>query len=366
MRPRSPHVPPFVFGDVDKISDFGIHPWIENLKDKSVFVSLGTDWPTDSSLLPVDWMPQGYQYYIVSGDSVMLEWVEQMALYLQAPVIYLSLPKTYEFKPANSYTHFFPYTFTHNMCESLRQINIVPVTKNIKYKVSALTNRITQSKAIVFSALKKYLKEQDCLLSLNGEKISNKNVHNWELCGNAVCDEMMHNFFTHWKDKTLKVDDFFSTAGSSDQNSYHHPAYSESALNFPQESYHYSYHYNGQREYITPGPFITEKTLKCLLSATAFISTGQFDVYGYLSQAGMKFDYGELDLSYDLDAGNLTRLASAVNLIQALQKWSAQDLYEMTKESCKHNQEVVMSGDFYRYCESQNQLTIDQILGMVK
>ena len=48
------HIPPEVFGEVDKITNFGFHPWIENLKGKSVFVSLSTPWPIDTSSLPVD------------------------------------------------------------------------------------------------------------------------------------------------------------------------------------------------------------------------------------------------------------------------------------------------------------------------
>lgn len=362
---RNSHIPPLIYGEVDKLEDFGLHPWIQQLQGRSVFVSLGTDWPFDTSRLPLDHMPRGYKYYIFSGDSVMIDWIEQMSEYLQAPVIYLCLPKTYGFKSVSPHAHFFPFTFLHKMCQRLQQINTEPIAKDIKYKVSALTNRITQSKAITFSAIKKYLDDNDCLVSLNTQNLTAKNVHNWEPTGNALCDEMMSDFAQRWKNQILTIDDFFSSTRSDQQNDINHPAYSQAALNFTQESYHYSYHHKDGREYISPGPFLTEKTLKCLLSATAFISTSQFDVYGFLSQAGMKFDYGAIDLTYDQDPGNLTRLAAAVKLIQGLQQWSAQDLYEMTRGSCQHNQQVVLSGDFYRYCESQNQRSVEQILELI-
>jgi hypothetical protein len=359
------HMPPAVFGEVDKINDFGFHPWIKNLKGKSVFVSLGTNWPFNSSVLPADLLPQGYKYYIVSGDSVMLTWIDQLAEYLQAPVIYLSLPKTYDYQPLRPNAYFFPFTFFHQMCSKLQEINTTPVTKNIKYKISALTNRITQSKAIIFSAVKKYLHEQDCLLSLNSKNITLKNVHNWEPSGNLVCDEMMEEFCNKWQHQNLTVDDFFLDSSLDKQNNFNHPAYTQAALNFTQESYHYSLQHEDGRQYICPGPFLTEKTLKCLLSGTAFISSSQFDAYGYLTEAGMKFDYGALDLSYDRDPGNLTRLAGVINLVKDLDQWSAQDIYDMTFNSTKHNLEVIASGDFYKYCDSQNQKSIENIFNFI-
>ena len=359
------HIPPEVFGEVDKITNFGFHPWIENLKGKSVFVSLSTSWPVDTSSLPVDLMPRGYKYYIFSGDSVMLSWIDQMAEYLQAPVIYLSLPKTYDYRSLSPNVHFFPFTFLHQMCSKIQQLDTTTTNKNIKYKVSALTQRVTQSKAIIFSAIKKYLDAQDCLLSLNSTNIALKNVHNWEPTGNSLCDEMMEEFFNNWQNQIFAVDDFFLNHTEYKQNSFNHPAYTQAALNFAQESYHYSLQHNNGRQYICPGPFLSEKTLKCLLSGTAFISSSQFDVYGYLAESGMKFDYGALDLSYDQDPGDLTRLTGVINLVKKLDQWSAQDLYNMTRDSSQHNQEVMLSGDFYRHCESQNQQSIEKIFNLI-
>jgi hypothetical protein len=359
------HIPPVIFGEVDKINEFGFHPWIKNLKGKSVFASLSTAWPGDDRVLPADYLPRGYQYYIVSGDSVMLTWIDQLADYLQAPVIYLSLPKIYDYQPLSAYAHVVPFTFLHQMCSKLQLVTTQAINKNIKYKISALTNRVTQSKAIIFSAIKKYLQDQDCLLSLNSKKIALKNIHNWELSGNPVCDEMIEEFRCKWQNQSFTVDDFFTELKLDQQNSFDHPAYTQAALNFTQESYHYSLQHENGRVYICPGPFLTEKTLKCLLAGTAFITLSQFDAYGYLSEAGMKFDYGALDLSFDQDPGNLTRLASIVSLVKSLDQWSAQDLYDMTFDSSQHNLDVILSGDFYNYCESQNQKSIEKIFNLI-
>jgi len=111
---------------------------------------------------------------------------------------------------------------------------------------------------------------------------------------------------------------------------------------------------NGTKTYVEPGPFVTEKTWKCLLSRTAFVPVGQVHTYEWFRQLGLKFDYGELDLEFDNDAGNLTRLEKIVGLIESLRYWSAQDLYEMTLESTRHNHELVTSTRFWDICEQSN------------
>jgi hypothetical protein len=193
------------------------------------------------------------------------------------------------------------------------------------------------------------LNEQDRIVSLNQKLFLNKNVHNWELSGHDVCDFYVNEFKNKWRSITIELpnDDRI-------QGSYNNPAYQQSALNFTQESYHYSeMHLNNQR-IIQPGPFVTEKTWKCLVSKTAFVPVGQYQTYKWLSDLGLKFDYGKLDLSFDLDPGNLSRLEKLVSLIKSLTQWSAMDLYTMTKDSTEYNYEYVLSDKFWQHCEDTN------------
>ena len=114
--------------------------------------------------------------------------------------------------------------------------------------------------------------------------------------------------------------------------------------------------------YIEPGPFVTEKTWKCIISSTAFIPVGQMYTYHWLNTLGLKFDYGELNLDFDNDPGNLTRLEKIVKLIESLQSWSAPDLYEMTRLSTEYNAEYVTSKEFWNTCERTNE-SVYQLLG---
>lgn len=318
------------------------YPWIDSIKHKSVYLALSLKWKPNGSYPEAP--PPGYDYYITSGDSLMFGWPEHIIDRIHGQVIHLTgamMPDSFD----TDRIRYVPYTSAH---QTVMRLAKSPINKNIQYKVSALTGRISQSKCIIFAALMHQLDEQDRLMSLQNTAI-NQSVHSWQLSGNAVCDRYTTMFKEHWLDKKiiLPQDDGL-------KNSYNNPAYQNTALNFTQESYHYSYMVNGSRSYIEPGPFVTEKTLKCLLSATAFVPVGQAYTYQWLQQLGCRFDYGELDLGFDQDPGNLSRLEKIVSLIESLQQWSAQDLYQMTLDSTLHNYELVTSDRFWQACEQSN------------
>lgn len=329
------------------------YPWLSNFKNTKTFVHLGACWGPNGSW-PTDPDPD-YDQYILSGDSGMSGWGEHVAKLYQRPVTVIALPEVYQ-ESTHELVTYLPNIYYHKQILKLSQLLPKHITKKIRYKASALTNRITQSKIIVFSALNQLLKE-DCVLSLHNNYFSSKNVHDWQLIHNHKLDELMLFFKENFLDKTIKLKNDTGSNLSIDITPY-----TESALNFTQESFHYSeMHGPGENQIqILPGPFLTEKTFKCLLSKTAFIPVGQFRSYGWLESMGMKFDYG-LDLSFDTDPGNLTRLTKLVDLIQDISKWSAQDLFEMTTLSNEHNYDLIVSNEFYEKCEHKNSLDLLQL-----
>ena len=343
-------IPPQVRGWVNDVvagdSDWHYwYPWLINLKNTKTFVHLSASWGANKSW-PV--LPEsGYDYYVLSGDTGMHGWAEHVATLLNRPVFVMGLPEVYQ-PSRNELVTIIPNVYYHKQIAVLRKLVKSTVNKNIVYKASALTSRITQSKVMVFSALHSIL-EQDCLLSLRNN-VDLQNVHNWEPTGNDQLDALTKYFKERWLDRQLSIpNDTFNPLAVD------HPAYRQSALNFTQESYHYSLMYDAQRNCteIHSGPFLTEKTFKCLLAKTAFIPVGQFRSYGWLESTGMKFDYG-LDLDFDCDSGNITRLSSLVKLISNISKYSAQDLYEMSQQSSNHNYKMILDGYFSDHCENSN------------
>lgn len=319
------------------------YPWIEDLRHKNIYLNLQLPWKADGSY--PDAPPPGYEYYITNGDGLMFGWPEHVIDRIDGKIIHLTgalIPYSFN----TDRIRYVPYNSAHKRIQGIVRQEIV---KNIQHKASALVNIIRHSKTIIFAALNDILDEKDRVLSSTCEPYLDCHVHGWQMSGNAVCDHYMTMFKDQWLGKKISLPN-----DDSINQSYNNSAYQTAALNFTMESYFYSFMDNGTRTYVEPGPFVTEKTWKCLLSCTAFIPVGQVHTYKWFRQLGLKFNYGELDLDFDNEEGNLTRLEQIVNLIKSLQYWSAQDLYEMTLESTLHNHELVTSQKFWDVCEQSN------------
>jgi len=340
-------IPVRVFGNIRtiKITEEILwwYPWIEDLRHKNIYLALNLGWEADGSY--PDAPPPGYEYYISHGDSLMFGWPEHVIDHVDGNIIHLSgaiMPDSFD----TDRIRYVPYNSAHRRIQGMVRQEIV---KNIQHKASALVNRVSQSKAVIFAALKNILDETDHVLALNHKANLDKHVHGWQLSGNAVCDRYTTMFMDCWLNKKISLPN-----DDGIDHSYNNSAYQTSALNFTMESYFYSFMDNGTRSYVEPGPFVTEKTWKCLLSRTAFVPVGQMHTYKWFRQLGLKFDYGELDLDFDNEEGNLTRLEKIVELIESLRRWSAQDLYAMTLDSTLHNHDLVTSQKFWDTCEQSN------------
>lgn len=342
-----PTIPLSIFGDIKTINItkemLYWYPWIDNIKHKNVYLSLNLRWgPNGEYPSPP---PPGYDYYISHGDSLMFGWPEHVINNVDGKIIHLTGALILDSFDTDR-IQYVPHNTAH---KRIRGVAITDIDKDIQFKTSALTNRVTQSKAIIFAALMSILREKNCVASLHHDLHNTKNIHSWKPSGNSTCDYYLNLFKEQWTDKKILLPQDDQVTWSCNNS-----AYRTAALNFTQESYHYSYMVKNGCGYTEPGPFVTEKTWKCLMSATAFISVGQAYVYQWFKQLGLQFNYGELDLSFDNDAGNLTRIEKIVNLIQSLTQWSAHDLYEMTYESTLHNFEHVQSQKFWDICEESN------------
>ena len=97
-----------------------------------------------------------------------------------------------------------------------------------------------------------------------------------------------------------------------------------------------------------------------LLGGTGFIPVGKYNTYGFLRDIGFKFNY-DFDISWDNEPKDLTRFENLVKLIYKLNKMSAQEIFDCTKHSSEFNQDYIYSGDFYKFCETQNQKVINDL-----
>jgi len=316
-----------------------------------------------TQLQPQD-LPPGHSLYVVSFhyEHVDCAWLIKQLERITAPVIVLNDGSSYNY-PWPSNVYFYNFYSWHIHLEQIMNWHPIRQKRNLKYKISAVCNRITQSKLIVTTALLESFPQQELYLKL-GTWLEEKDIHFRQPTGVEKLDELADIFHKKYLGQEILIDDFVHETHNFQRVNSNpwQPLYLESAIHFTNQSYSYSLMNDPLGIGIRPGPTIDEKTFKCLLAATPFISVAQFDVYNQLSQLGLKFDYGPINLDWDQDPGNLSRLCSIVDLIMELKNYSIEDIDVMTKTSSEHNADYIWSGDFLRVCRNHNQEIAQNII----
>jgi hypothetical protein len=340
----------------EEITDYtNFYGWdfLKPLIGKKVFWA-SVDWQTQHHDLP-----NGYEFYLVKTEGPNIDWIEKQANLVDGKIIFMCLPSDYNRYSGHKKIIFLPCVEWHYQFDAMLSMFGPKVSKNIKKKISILTNRLTYSKAVAAAAVLDSFPKSDVFYSLHNW-IELKNVHQWQDTGNACINRYKNLFLENFDQWKYRPDPHLSTEDISVVHDYHYPAFQECALNVTNESWNYSLRHST----LLPGPFITEKTLKCLLGETAFVANGQFDTYNTLQQFGFEFNYG-LDLSYDSDQGDLTRLEGLIDVIKLVKEHSADDLFCQSRQSCVHNKEWIVSGDFYKKAENFNLSSLEKLLTIV-
>lgn len=353
-------MPPEYFGTDSNNIFWDEMQWIKDLPNNTFF-SLWLKIPPGQDL------PPGHSLYLIAflDEPVDVDWLVRQTANISQPIIVLNDGSFYDFSlPGN--VHFYQFHSWHYQTD--RIMSWFPERKNrdIKFKASAVCHRITQSKLIIFTALMELLNQTELLVKLSNW-LEEDNVHYRQPTGVLELDNLSDIFFKKYFGTKITVDNFSPDVNYQRINSDPwHPFYLNSALHFTNESYHYSAMDNQHGSSIRPGPCLSEKTFKCLISGTPFISVAQFDVYQSFKNLGFEFDYGPLNISWDNDPGNLTRLLGIIDLIKQLQQYSAVDICDFTKKSSDHNMNHVWSGEFFKLCRSKNEETANKIIKKFK
>lgn len=315
-------------------------------------------------LASVDWhncdrknLPDGYPYYFVKTEGANVDWVLRQAGRVQGTIFWMCQYRDYGRFDQVPNVVALPGIEWHYEFEGCKQDFTTTVTKDIKHKISILTHRQTDNKIISLAAVAEHIGIENCLISLHNN-IQTKNVNDFKI-DNSQLNFYLNIYLNKFYNRTYRINN--DSDIGMDSFDFHHPAYSQCALNINNESFHYS----AQHGSINPGPVLTEKTTKCIMGECAFLNNGQFDVYNSLTDLGFRFDYG-FDLSYDKDPRDHDRLLGFIQVLKSLGDFSATELFEMTRESCQHNKEHVMSGKFYQRAESVNLSSLEKILAIVK
>lgn len=351
-----------IIGPLCFFSDIPAYEWLDQIpRHKKTWISLWEHWGTNYDL------PPGYDAYILSwhNEAVNLERLRQQAAKSTAPIYALS--------DGNHYDHhingveFVRYTYWHHVCNKIVSWYPKPLEfqHQPQHKYSAICNRASQSKIWIITKLLETARA-DSIIKL-GTWIENKNVHGWEPTNNHTLDGLTSIFRQLYLDTCIEIDDF-NNASDNNQKCTSNPWQNyvqDSVINFTNESFHYSFMLdtNGV-SYIHPGPFLTEKTWKCLVGGRPIISVGQFDVYQCLTALGLDFSYA-FDLTFDRDPGNISRFSKLIDLIDHLNTMSIEDLQAACRSSAQHNREYIVKGAFHTRCQQVNYAAINYLLDII-
>ena len=328
--------------------------WLKNLPP-STYCALWQGWPD------ID-LPLGYDLYVVSFhlEAVDIKWLDSQCRKINSSIIVLSDSNFYDRKlPDNLYC--FTYYYWHSQLEKILGWYPKNPTKKIQYKFSSICNRVTQSKALVTTMLLEYARN-DSMIKLS-DWIEPKNMHYNSLTNRKILDYILDVFNKKYLNQTIAFDDFDNTTDNFHRNISNPliPAFQDCALHFTNESFHYSYHNDGNNTFLYPGPFLTEKTLKCLVAECGFVAVGQSNTYKTLKKLGFRFDY-DFDTSWDDLSGDLDRLEKILDLIKDLLGYTSQQIFEMTVDSSRHNRAHIQNGNFGNICRTHNVSTANEIL----
>ena len=346
------------------LSTFPIIPsyeWLHKVDSpQKVWISLWEDWQTTYDL------PQGYDSYIMSwhNEAINLDRVKQQCQKVDGDIFVLYDGSFYD-------THIEGVTFCrylewHTVCKKIHAwYPDRNHDRNPTHKFSAICNRLTQSKVWTVTKLLETA-ASDSIIKL-GSWLEGKNVHDWQLTGNHTLDQFTTLFRSKYLNHKINIDAFDNDRDNDQRHTSDPWQYyvQHAAINFTNESFHYSYMTRPDgSSFIYPGPFLTEKTWKCLVGECPIVAVGQFETYRHLEDLGLVFDYG-INLGYDRDPGNLTRMEGIIEVIDTLQYMTVGDIAAATTRASAHNRDWIIHGGFSQKCQAYNQITIDQLLSVL-
>ena len=220
-----------------------------------------------------------------------------------------------------------------------------------KYKISSLSNRVTEYRAFVTSKL---LGLDDVLVTWNAQFLNDHNVdYIFAAAGQPKRDALIEKI--NQLRQPIQAETFVNDPGQTLTAS--HPAYTQSLVNSINETKDVCWH----AEFGTlPGPYLTEKTWKPLINGNALLFTGQFNTCATLQNLGFEFDYPWSN-DYDSVPGDLERLELVLDTIDHILGMSFDHIQQGIQHSTRHNQNLINSGTVRKTVDRLNQAGLEQL-----
>jgi len=251
-----------------------------------------------------------------------------------------------------------PYV-VHRMIEKYGSQDYV---SNPNYHITSLCNRVSQYKFYASAYLLNHSLKHKAQISYHAHIDKFSDIDHLRV-GDHLLDSLVDRYLDHPPVSLDAVDSTQRRVG--DVFDWNWKAFTDSVVCLTNEGNHYSFYSDGNYEFVRPGPFLTEKTFKPLLSGQALLPVGQAHTYKYLETLGFNFDYG-FDKSFDQDSGDLSRIKKLFFTIDKILEMDLQDLWNSCKLSTEHNSQWIRSKDFLNQIDQLNQISLYQIDNWLK
>lgn len=333
----------------DQISDVFLKNYGIPLKShREIFLGLNLQWPKFD-------LPTSYHKFVLSFHCEYIDWLwvidQAKKIYPKQVILITDFNITVDnICPDNII--FIRWITIHKQLDTMRRswgVNHHPQIP--AYKISSLSNRISQYKNFVTAYLLDNFPHDDMILTHHARLMKSQDMHDHP-AGYVHLDQL--NLSRLSMAVLVNFNDNYVPTSWVQNGNWQTVPYLNALVNFTNESFHYSKTEIHGHETVWPGPYITEKTFKPLLAARPFICVGQFNSYNFLRELGFRVDFG-FDLTFDQDWGDLTRIRGVFDCIDYIRNTSVKDLYDASIEAVKHNSNWIARNKLYDKCESLNE-----------
>ena len=322
--------------------------------DTDCFLGVNLLWPKFD-------LPSNYSRYFLSWQTEQFDvhWLRQQASLVYPKSILVANDGLVDKSIFPDNVEFVRWITWHKQIDQLvNRFGVCTDPQLPKYRLSSLSFRVSQYKRFVTAYLLKHADHQDIMLTYHGRLGKQEDLHGYPQ-GLPWLDELDLELTPTF----INFDDGYSIEKNKavDNGGWLNPAFEDALVNFTNESFHYSLSQVDGREFLYPGPYLTEKTWKPLLAGRPFLSVSQWHTYRELEDLGFKFEFG-FPKEFDNDSGDLTRIKDIFNSIDYILATPIRDQFEQSLDSAKHNAQHIKTGNFYSICQDRN----EQVRGRIQ
>ena len=311
------------------------------------------------------------------AESPRYQEVRELAKrYPSVPILWLADLNPYDYPlPAN--VTFVPYRHWYIRLEMFQECFQGQITrvkdKAHKYKFSSLSYFRRPGRAVVTAALYTYARNNSLFTwrNLDNDPTGTQAELTNTFRNHKLFKELDWNFFDQ---EFLMADDIIVNKMQTDGVNFHvrdsmldisPPSFQQALININNETDTFGWMDNEVERYNRPGPFLTEKTWKTLITGCALLNAGQPGTMKFLKEEyNLPLDYS-YDTSYDLEIKDFDRFAGLVSTIQNIEQYSLQDLVDANIDTCQRTQDLVLDPDYLQSIRNFNLAQNEKIMELI-